>query len=79
MQELNSLRNHLLIAMPGLDGSWFGGTVTYLCEHNADGAMGLVLNKPSGFEFSDICELLSIIIPISKNNRLNYKNNYTDN
>ena len=46
MLELNSLRNHLLIAMPGLDGSWFGGTVTYLCEHNADGAMGLVLNKP---------------------------------
>ena len=60
MLELNSLRNHLLIAMPGLDGSWFGGTVTYLCEHNADGAMGLVLNKPSSIEFSDICEQLDI-------------------
>jgi len=60
MLELNSLRNHLLIAMPALEGSWFGGTVIYLCEHNQEGAMGLVLNKPSGFEFSDICEQLDI-------------------
>ncbi|TNC92275.1 MAG: hypothetical protein CSH36_05380, partial [Thalassolituus sp.] len=46
MKELNSLRNHLLIAMPAMADSWFASTVTYLCEHNDDGAMGIVLNKP---------------------------------
>lgn len=60
MQELNSLKNHLLIAMPQLGDSWFAGTVTYLCEHNADGAMGLVLNKTLPVHFSDICEQLDI-------------------
>ncbi len=41
-----SLKNQFLLAMPGLAGSYFGDTVTYICEHNADGAMGLVINRP---------------------------------
>lgn len=60
MKQLNSLRNHLLIAMPSLDDSWFGGSVTYLVEHSSDGAMGLVLNKPTSFTFADVCEQLDI-------------------
>ena len=60
MHELNNLTNHLLIAMPALADSWFAGTVTYLCEHNAEGAMGIVLNKPSVHAFSDICTQLDI-------------------
>ncbi len=60
MQELNSLKNHLLIAMPQLEDSWFAGTVTYLCEHNTDGAMGLVLNKTLPVHFDEICEQLDI-------------------
>ena len=60
MQQLNSLKNHLLIAMPQLEDSWFAGTVTYLCEHNADGAMGIVLNKPLPVTFHEICEQLEI-------------------
>ena len=60
MKQLSSLRNHLLIAMPSLDNSWFGGSVTYLCEHDSEGAMGLVLNKPTSFTFEDVCEQLDI-------------------
>ena len=60
MQQLNSLKNHLLIAMPQLEDSWFEGTVTYLCEHNEDGAMGLVLNKPLTVTLDDICQQLDI-------------------
>lgn len=51
-----SLRNQFLLAMPSLTGSYFGDTITYLCEHNEEGAMGLVINRPSGLS---LVELLS--------------------
>ena len=60
MKELSSLKNHLLIAMPALSDSWFAGSVTYLCEHSPEGAMGIVLTKPLDFTFADICEQLTI-------------------
>ena len=60
MEELRNLKNHLLIAMPALEDSWFAGTVTYLCEHDEDGAMGIVLSKPSTHHFSEVCEQLGI-------------------
>jgi putative transcriptional regulator len=37
--------HQFLVAMPGLASDEFAGTVVYLCEHNAQGAMGLVINK----------------------------------
>ena len=40
------LTNQFLIAMPGMDDGHFAGAVVYLCEHTADGALGLVINKP---------------------------------
>jgi putative transcriptional regulator len=52
----NSLKNQFLFAMPAMAGSYFGDTVIYLCEHNVDGAMGLVINKPSSLA---LVELLS--------------------
>lgn len=42
-----NLQHHLLIAMPTLEDSFFHHAVVYICEHNAEGAMGLVINKPS--------------------------------
>lgn len=41
----SSWKNEFLLAMPALAGSYFGQTITYLCEHNEDGAMGLVVNR----------------------------------
>jgi len=38
-------KNHFLIAMPGLAGSSFSQTVTYICEHHHNGAMGIVINQ----------------------------------
>ncbi len=43
---MNSLENHLLIAMPTLADTFFNKTVTYICEHNDQGAMGLIINLP---------------------------------
>jgi putative transcriptional regulator len=42
--ELN-LADHFLIAMPSMLDPIFGGTVVYLCEHNANGALGVIINK----------------------------------
>jgi len=42
-----SLTNQFLIAMPGMGDDTFSGAVVYLCEHDENGALGLVINKPS--------------------------------
>ncbi len=44
MQSIN-LTDHFLIAMPGLEDSFFTRTLTYICEHNERGALGLVVNR----------------------------------
>jgi putative transcriptional regulator len=40
------LTNHFLIAMPTLEDPNFSKTVTYICAHNDEGAMGIVINRP---------------------------------
>lgn len=67
MQQSNKLKHHLLIAMPSLKESSFEGTVIYLCEHNEDGAMGLVINRPLPVSFHDICDQLDIPYALSAN------------
>jgi putative transcriptional regulator len=49
------LRHHFLIAMPSQAGSYFGGTLTYLCEHSAQGAMGLLVNRRGSFTMDELC------------------------
>ncbi|WP_075182248.1 YqgE/AlgH family protein [Pantoea sp. 1.19] len=41
-----NLQHHFLIAMPGLQDPMFKRSVIYICEHNDEGAMGLIVNKP---------------------------------
>lgn len=41
-----NLKNHFIIAMPTLNDSLFCRSVVYICEHNRDGAMGIIINKP---------------------------------
>ncbi|WP_052341474.1 YqgE/AlgH family protein [Salinarimonas rosea] len=41
------LDGHLLVAMPGMPDERFDRTVIFLCAHSADGAMGIVINKPT--------------------------------
>jgi len=56
----SNLTNHFLIAMPGLQDGNFFHTVTYICEHNEDGAMGIVLNRPTELALSDLLDQLEI-------------------
>ena len=58
--DFSSLQNHFLIAMPQLVDPHFGGALTYICEHNENGAMGIIVNKPSGIGLDDILEQLEV-------------------
>lgn len=61
--KMTSLRGSLLIAMPSLEDPFFSRSVTYLCEHNEDGAMGLMLNHPVKLT---LAELLSQIESVKR-------------
>ena len=61
MVKRTYLKSKLLIAMPGIQGDDFAGSVVFMCAHNAEGAMGLVINKPAPrMIFSDIAEKLDV-------------------
>lgn len=55
-----SLMNHFLIAMPTLADPNFQRTVTYICEHNQQGAMGIVINRPLNLTLGDVFEHMHI-------------------
>ena len=57
---MDTLQNHMLIAMPGLDDPNFGRSVTYILEHNAEGAMGIVVNHPLPLCVSELLAQLTI-------------------
>jgi len=54
------LTNHFLIAMPALADPHFYQTVTYICSHNEDGAMGIIINRPLGLSLGDVLEQMQI-------------------
>lgn len=56
----SSLTNQLLIAMPGLADPNFSTTVTLICEHNDDGALGIIINRPLTLKLSGLFEQLSV-------------------
>jgi putative transcriptional regulator len=58
---LNSLSGQLLVAMPQMQDHRFRRSVIYLCAHNDEGAMGLVINKLVGtLSLAELLEQLSI-------------------
>ena len=55
------LTGQLLIAMPNMRDPRFARTVIFICAHNADGAMGLVVNRLVGsITFPDLLEQLGL-------------------
>lgn len=55
------LKGKLLIAMPGLGDPRFEHSVVLVCDHGADGAMGLVINKPlADLRSGDLLDQLDI-------------------
>ena len=56
MNLATTLSNHFLIAMPQLDDPNFHHTTTYICEHNENGAMGIVINQPVDLTVGELIE-----------------------
>jgi len=54
------LTNQFLIAMPSLQDPNFHRTVTYLCAHNDEGAMGIVINRPLELNLGEVLDHMSI-------------------
>jgi putative transcriptional regulator len=54
------LTNQFLIAMPSMGDPNFDHTVTFICEHNEDGALGLVINRPTGMHLGDILSQMDL-------------------
>ncbi len=58
------LVGQLLIAMPMMEDPRFARSVIYVCAHNADGAMGLVVNKElDSLSFSELLEQVGVDVP----------------
>ena len=60
MDASTSLANHFLIAMPDLAGSYFAQSVSYICEHNEEGAMGFVINHPMDISIAELFDQVDI-------------------
>lgn len=56
----DSLRNHILIAMPSLRDPIFANAITYICDHGSDGAMGLVVSKTLDIQLADVFEQMDL-------------------
>jgi putative transcriptional regulator len=60
MKTMRYLRNHFLIAMPTLNDVNFARTVTFICEHNRDGAMGIIINRPLNITLKEILQHIKV-------------------
>ncbi len=54
MVEPLRLNNQFLIAMPSLEDPNFSRSVTYICQHNEEGAMGIVINQPLAITLGEV-------------------------
>jgi putative transcriptional regulator len=59
------LANQFLIAMPGMVDPNFVGSVIYLFEHTARGAMGLVINRPTEVDLATLFEKIELKLEIA--------------
>ncbi|MGH8037463.1 MAG: YqgE/AlgH family protein [Stenotrophomonas sp.] len=61
MSELStSLAHHLLVALPSLTDPTFARSVALVCQHDASGAMGVLVNQPSEYTLGDVLAQMEI-------------------
>jgi putative transcriptional regulator len=59
---MRSLQDHFLIAMPAMADPNFTETVTYICKHDAEGAYGIILNRPGSLSLAEMLGQLAISV-----------------
>lgn len=59
MERIN-LTNQFLIAMPAMVDPYFSRAVVYICEHNEQGALGVIVNHPIGLTLAGLFEKMEM-------------------
>ena len=59
MDSVN-LTDHFLIAMPTLEDPYFANSLVYVCEHNENGALGIIVNRPLDLDLAGLFEKIDI-------------------
>jgi putative transcriptional regulator len=60
------LTNQFLIAMPGLQDPQFQRSVTYICQHNQQGSLGITINKPINMNLAELFGYMKIKLENTK-------------
>ena len=61
MQSMN-LTNHFLIAMPAMDDPYFSKSLIFIAEHNDQGALGLIVNRPIELNLAALFEKIDVAL-----------------
>ena len=61
-----NLTHHFLIAMPAMADPFFAKTLTYICEHNEQGALGLVVNRPIDMSVQSLFDQIDVPLEAPK-------------
>lgn len=64
MQTID-LTHHFLIAMPNMVDPNFASTLTYVCEHNEQGALGVVVNRPMKLTLRELLAQVDLALDAS--------------
>jgi len=59
MENVN-LTDHFLIAMPAMSDPYFAKSLVYVCEHSANGAMGIIVNRPIDMNLGGLFEKIEL-------------------
>jgi putative transcriptional regulator len=66
LENIN-LTGQFLIAMPSMNDPYFSKTLTYICTHNQDGAMGVVINRPIDLNIASLFKQMKLEIQAPTN------------
>jgi putative transcriptional regulator len=58
--ENTNFTDHFLIAMPNMVDPNFAGSLTYICDHNPDGALGVMVNRPIEMSLDQLFDQIGI-------------------
>ena len=59
MQSVN-LTDHFLIAMPAMSDPYFARSLVYIAEHNDQGALGIIVNRPTDMSLATLFEKIEV-------------------
>lgn len=62
-----NLQGQLLIATPDMDDDYFDRAVIYVCEHNDQGAMGIMINSPTDLSVMELLAKMDFLMANERN------------